>query len=244
MKTPLQVIADFGCPTDSAVFAIKHLSERDDLTIDEYRKGIQDIVGLDELPEIESYYHAYLLFRYIVQETIKAYNTGIIPLMEHVYIVAQHKAVNYIQENPWAQMVFEIQHGLFKPEEEIDGVKFIATQQGDKKQITERLFKEMKAANKSRQEIINAFVEQTGMSKAGATTYFHSLKKELGFKETPSDTKQAKPQSKQELADQLYQEAEDKSKPALIALFTEKLQTSKLGAQTYYYSCKKKFDGK
>ncbi len=243
MKTPLQIIADYGCPTNSAIFAIKHLSERNDLTYDEYKKGIQDIIGLSEPPEIASYFEAKVLFRYIIQETINAYNAGLIPIMESVFLVARIKSEQYMEANPWSETGFNVAHGLTE-RDEIDpetGELVPIKQKGAKKEVTEQLFKKMKSNGHSRQDIIEAFIAETGMSKAGATTYFHALKKEFGFKEVAGETKSNKPESKQELAERLYQESPDKSKPTMITLFTEKLETSKLGAQTYYYSCKKKF---
>ncbi len=243
MKTPLQVIADFGCPTDSAIFAIKHLSEREDLAYDQYKKGIQDIIGLAELPDVESYFEAKVLFRYVIQETINAYNAGVIPLMEHIFLLSRIKSDQYIENNPWSATAFNIQHGLVERDEvDAETGELVPTKQkGAKKEVTERLFKEMKSKGLSRQDIIEAFITETGMSKAGATTYFHALKKEFGFKETTTEKKSNKSESKQELAERLYQESPDKSKPIMITLFTEKLGTSKLGAQTYYYACKKKF---
>lgn len=241
MKTPLQVIADFGCPTDSSIFAIKHLSERNDLTVDEYKKGIQDIIGLPELPETESYFFAKVLFRYVIQETIRAYNSGVIPIMDEVYEISVNKARTYIDTNPWSATAFNLTHGLAERDELDEEGQPIVIQKGGKKEITERLFKQMKSNNATRQDIIEAFITETGMSKAGATTYFHTLKKQFGFKDDTTNTPvQKKNESKQELAERLYTEATDKSKPAMIKLFQDALDTSKLGAQTYYYSCKKK----
>lgn len=243
MKTPLQVIADFGCPTNSMIEAMRHLGEREDLTFDQYKKGIQDIVGMEEPPPVESYHFAQVMFKYVVQETIRAYNTGIIPNMDQIFVICVNKTMKFIEENPWSVTMFNINHGLQK-REEIDpetGAIVSSKPKGDKKEITERIFKDLKSKGATRQDIINAFVQETGMSIPGATTYFHSLKKEFGFKEAEVQKKPDKLESKQELAERLYQESDDKSKPTMIALFTEKLGTSKLGAQTYYYACKKKF---
>lgn len=244
MKTPLQLIAEFGCPTDSAIFAIKHLSEREDLTYDQYKKGIQDIIGLPETPDIGSYFEAKVLFRYVIQDTINSYNAGLIPIMDDIFSIAIDKTEQYIESNPWSVTAFNIAHGLAE-RDEIDpetGELVPTKQKGAKKEVTEQIFKKMKSNGNSRQDIIEAFITETGMSRAGATTYFHALKKEFGFSEGTSETKTNKIESKQELAERLYQESPDKSKPTMITLFTEKLETSKLGAQTYYYACKKKYE--
>lgn len=243
MKTPLQVIADFGCPTHSYIAAMQHFGDREDLSIEQYRAGIQEVVGLTELPETESYHFAKVLFLYVVQETIRAYLTGIVPDMAEIYVHAISRTYEYIKSNPWAVTRFNIMHGLLDVEETNPetGVVTITKPKQAKKDVTERIFKEFKARGASRQDIIDTFILETGMSKAGATTYFHSLKKTLGFKESDTDEKKLiKVESKQDLAERVYQESQDKSKPAMIALFIEKLGTSKLGAQTYYYACKKK----
>jgi hypothetical protein len=244
MKPPLKVISELGCPTDSYIAAIQHLTQQD-ASQDEYERRIQEIIGLPEPPECESWFFARALFMYVVQETIRGYQYGLIPDMSFVYEDAVFKARAYAENNPWNETRFNIEHGL-KIDVDVDTGEegpAIATKKGGKKDITEKLFRDLKSAGASRQKIIDAFVEQVGMSKAGATTYFHALKKELGFSEVNNPTEQSpKTESKQELAERLYNESDDKSKATMIALFTEKLGTSKLGAQTYYYACKKKLE--
>jgi hypothetical protein len=235
MKTPLQIISDYGCPTDSFIDAIHHFSSREDLSHEQYVKGIKDIVGLDDLEDM-SYVMVRTLFLYLVQETIRANMNNIIPDMDTLFVECVNKATKHITENPWAVMRFTTQTTC---NEDDDSVQI---SRGGKKEITERLFKELKAKGASRSDIISAFEESTGMSKAGATTYFHALKKEFGFIEKKNGEKVPKKESKQAIADRLYQQAEDKSKENLIPLFAEQLGTTKLGAQTYYYSCKNKFE--
>lgn len=244
MKTPLQIIADFGCPTTSPIDAIQFFSDREDLSFEQYKKGIQDIIGMDEPPEAESWFFAKVLFKYIIQETIRGYNEGVIPNMDAIFVQSVNKTSAFIENHPWSETAFNVQHGLSECDE-IDpetGEITITKSKGDKKGLTQSIFNNLKSKGASRQDIIEAFVQQTGMSKAGATTYFHALKKEFGFTENKDvEKKSSKNESKQELAERLYRDSTDKSKPTMIALFTEKLETSKLGAQTYFYACKKKF---
>lgn len=246
MKAPLKVIEELGCPTDSYIAAIQFLIQKNFNKV-EFEKQVQDIIGLSEPPECYSWFTARALFLYVVQETIRQYQTGIIPLMEEVYKTAVKKMEMYTESNPWNETRFNIEHGLkvdFDVEAGDEGPA-LSTKKGAKKHITEKLFRDLKAAGASRQKIIEAFVEQVGMSKACATTYFHALKKQLGFSERTNPTEQiSKHMSKQELAEQLYEQSIDKSKPTIIDLFVEKLGTSKLGAQTYYYAVKKKKEQK
>lgn len=240
MKTPLQVIADLGCSTTSYIAAIQHLITFE-FSKEICEQHIQDIVGLPERPECESWYVARVMLLYSVQETIRAYNTGLIPDMYQIYMICVQKTQANIEASPWNETRFNIEHGLRVADDDPDAP--LTVPKGAKKEITEAIFKEFKTAGASRQAIIEAFVQRTGMSKAGATTYFHTLKKEFGFKDAqPMGQGADKTESKQELAERLYQDATDKSKAVIITLFTEKLQTSKLGAQTYFYACKKKFN--
>lgn len=245
MKPPLKVIEELGCSTDSYLFAIQTLMQQQDADKAEYERRIQEIIGLPDPPECESWYYARVLFMYVVQETIREFNTGLIPLMEDVYHIALEYTQRYVDNNSWNETRFNIEHGLKTDIDVETGEEGPATsiKKGAKKDVTEKLFKNLKAAGASRQKIIDAFVEQVGMSKAGATTYFHALKKEIGFSERDNpETETPKSESKQDLAERLYSESSDKSKSTMIALFTNKLGTSKLGAQTYYYACKKKLE--
>lgn len=246
MKPPLKVIEELGCSTDSYISAIQHLAQKD-FSKSEYENQIQEIIGLTEPPECESWYYSRMLFMYVVQETIRGYQYGLIPDMEFVYEDAMYKSKANIESNPWNETRFNIQHGLKVDVDAETGEEgpAVATKKGAKKDVTEKLFRDLKNAGASRQKIIDAFVEEVGMSKAGATTYFHALKKELGFSEKNNPAQELpKNESKQELADRLYNESDDKSKPTMIALFTERLGTSRLGAQTYYYACKKKYENR
>ncbi|MDE1830722.1 MAG: hypothetical protein KGI25_10415 [Thaumarchaeota archaeon] len=249
MKAPLKVISELGVSTDSYISAIQTLMQQD-ADKSEYEKRIQEIIGLAEPPKCFSWFFARALFMYVVQETIRGYSNGLIPDMEFVYEDSWVKAQTYVDNNPWNETRFNIEHGLkadagaeIEVTDESSVAPVTLIKKGGKKDVTEKLFRDLKTTGASRQKIIDAFIQQVGMSKAGATTYFHTLKKELGFSEKNNPTEEApKNESKQELAERLYNESEDKSKPTMIALLTEKLGTSRLGAQTYYYACKKKHE--
>lgn len=237
-----------GGSADSYIASVQFFAQQDNIDKAEYEHRIQQIIGLIDPPESESWFFARSLFMYVVQETIREFNNGIVPpideMMNDIYQIAVEKTTLYVTSNPWNETRFNIQHGLKRDDEDVLEVGLsVSTKKGAKKDVTEKLFKNLKAAGASRQKIIDAFIEQVGMSRAGATTYFHSLKKEIGFSERDNpEIETNKTESKQDLAERLYAESSDKSKPTMIALFTDKLETSKLGAQTYYYACKKKYE--
>lgn len=237
MKTPLQVIADYGSPTDSYIRAVTFFSQKPDFTKVEYETGIQQIIGLCVPPILPSTYEARILFRYVIQETIRAHQGQTIPNIDIVYKDALEKTKHFIEEYTWAQTNYNCVNGItFTNSTEDEDHK------GDKKTITETIFKDLVAQNASRGDIIEAFVNKVGMSKAGATTYFHSLKKQLGF--TATKEQEQTVESKQQVAERIYNQATNKDKANLIEQFIAQLQTSKMGAQTYYYACKKKFKEK
>lgn len=248
MKSPLQVISELGGSADSYITSVQFFAQQENIDKAEYERRIQEIIGLIDPPECESWFFARSFFMYVVQETIREFNNGIVPpieeMMNDIYQVALEKATVYVESNPWNETRFNIEHGLKRDDEDVleEGL-IISTKKGAKKDLTERLFKTLKATGASRQKIIDAFVTQAGLSKAGATTYFHALKKEIGFSERDNpETETIKSENKQQLAERLYNESFDKSKPVIIALFIEKLKSSKLGAQTYFYACKKRFE--
>jgi hypothetical protein len=241
MKTPLAYIADYGCQTNSYIAAIQHLLQQ---SVDkvEYEKRVMDVIGLPDPPYYESLYFARTMFMYVVQETIRAYNLGVIPLMEDVHELALERTNAYLNDQPWHQTRFNIDNGLSSIDDIEEG-NVVTSKKGAKKDITEQIFLQIKKEGGSRNDIIDTFVNKVGMSRAGATTYFHTLKKEFGFSEITNPNKEVvKTQSKQEIAECLYQANPNMQKVEMIALFAEKLDTSKLGAQTYFYSCKKRFN--
>ena len=81
MKDPISIIADLGVPTESFSAAIHHFYDRVDFSKDRYESLIAEIIGLDNPPTFESIKEAKLYFLYTVQETVRAFNTGIIPDM-------------------------------------------------------------------------------------------------------------------------------------------------------------------
>lgn len=238
MKTPLEMIASYGAPTHSYIAAIAYFSEKPDLSKVEYESNIKDIIGLLTPPSLPSTYEARILFRYVVQETVRSHQLEAIPNMDEVYKLALDKTKKFVEEYTWAQTNYNCVNGITFTNSEED-----CSRKGDKKTITEKIFKDLVAQKASRSAIIDVFINQVGMSKAGATTYFHTLKKQFGFSAIEEKQKPATA-NKQQIAEKIYLEADDKSKTNIINIFVKELQTSKMGAQTYYYTCKKKFKEK
>ena len=245
MLTPLEVIASFGAPTDSYIQAIHHFRRKSTpMSRDQHIQGIADILGADAFlfsPDVNDK-EVELQFLYVVQETIRAFNTGTIPEMDEVWKEAFRRKVEYIQITPWAIKTYE-------GEEDEDGNVVVKV---DKKQMSEDLYLKMNDGEHTRTDIIDAFVEQVELSKPGATTYFHNLKKIHGFSGPSSvrttksggtikgsTVKGKKGPTKTEIAVAIVKELPDASKEDIIARIVEEANTTPAGANTYYCSAKK-----
>lgn len=256
MRTPLEIIADYGVPTTSYLRAIQAFNDDEKpivLRKEQYEKGIADIVGGDHPPSYSNEKEARIYFLYVVQETIRAFSQGTIPEMDVVWEDAQNRAKNMIANQPWAIKDYAAED---TGEPKLDAAGNPKKRKGAKKDEAEALYRRMNDGKNDRVAIINALVEEVGMSKPGATTYFHNLKKQFGFAgpnaEKPVRVKKAVPQptpkktkqkrsgpTKSQLAKQIYTSLKGRPKEEIIAEIVAQTGTSRAGANTYYCSCKK-----
>ena len=84
MQTPLEIIENYGAPTNSYIGAIGYFRDRRNLSKKQYEKGIADIVGAEQIPSFSNEKEARLYFLYTVQETIRAFQGDTIPEMVDV----------------------------------------------------------------------------------------------------------------------------------------------------------------
>lgn len=261
MRTPLEVIAGYGVSTTSYIRAIQQFNDLDHSIIlkkEQYEKGIADIVGGDHPPSFSSEKEARIYFLYVIQETIRSFSQGTIPEMDHVWEDAQRRAKQMIINQPWAVKDYCADD---EGEPKLDAAGNPKKRKGAKKDEAEALYKRMNDGNNDRTAIIAALIDEVGMSKAGATTYFHNLKKQFGFSgpktekpkrqrktQIPSERSLSKPTknvsrkggpTKAEIAKQIYTSLRGRSKEDVIAEIIAKTGTSKAGANTYYCSCKR-----
>lgn len=236
--TPLEIIESYGLSTTSYIKAIADFRELS-LNQEQYENGIVSILRLKEPVKFNNEKEASVYFRYCVQETIRQYNNSDNqPDLNEVWEEVQRRSKYFMDNCPWALVEDE-------PEIETDdnGVERVVkkTKRGNKGAIAEQLFIEMNEQQASRKDIIAAFIEQAGMTKAGATTYFHNFKKKHGFRGI-AGTKERK-QTKQQIAEQVYLDMKGKDKKEIIAAIIEKTGTTPSGANTYFCSIKKKHQG-
>lgn len=169
MKTPLQVIGDFGAPTDSFAQAVKFFNDNDCLTKEQYETGVTKIIGLDrkvEFPDIEQ---ARIYFLYTVQETVRAFGGQTIPDMAEVWETVQQRAQKFCTTNTWAFAKKDVEpnvdaNGNFKPKK------------GAKKDLALRVYSDNKDKDLTRKQWIELLVKEVGLTPAGASTYYANLK--------------------------------------------------------------------
>lgn len=248
MNTPLDIIAGYGVSTTSYIRAIQELNAPGRLFNSQlkYEQEIAKIVGSDHPPSFSSFNEARICFLYIVQETIRSSLVGI-PDMDSIWVDSQQKTKRLIEKQPWIV-------------KEYDNSESANSSRGtlSKKDRAERLYKEMNTGDNDRSSIIEAMVSEIGLSKAGATTYFHNFKKQFGYsgpeskqkKRTkidrpvskPPKQKIAKGPTKAQIAREVYQSMIGEPKEKIIAEIVARAGTTPAGANTYYCSCKKEFE--
>lgn len=254
MQTPLEIIAGYGVSNTSIIRAIQDLNDPDrPITFrkEQYERNIADIIGLQQAPSFSNEKEARIYFLYTIQETIRAFQSGI-PDMEDVWDDVLLRAKRMIENQPWA-----IKDCLVEDDGEpkLGAAGNPKKRKGAKKDEAEALYRRMNDGNNTRPQIIAALVEEVGLSKPGATTYFHNLKKQFGFSgpEAPKPErkkreravrKHAKPMdhkkpSKISIARSIFQEMKDEPKERILEAIMEKANTSRAGANTYYCACRK-----
>jgi len=249
MQTPIQAISSFGAPTDSFGAAVTYFNHNHvGLNRSQHEKGIADIMGFDTQQIPGNDLTVKFLFLYCVQETIRAFNTGNIPDMDVVWKTAQvnHKA--FIDESPWVVKDFRTEGN-----NDVDDNGTLA-HKGSKKQQAEVLYLELNDGKNDRHVIVDALMNDVGLSKPGATTYFHNLKKTLGFagpdviikqkqkkeqRTSSVTTHKAKKESKGSIAERVFLDMPGASKSEIVTRIVAEANTTPAGANTYYCAAKR-----
>lgn len=262
LKSPLEVIASYDIPTDSIIRAARVAGELY-LNQSQFERAIAEIVGSDTPPAYSNLKESRMYFRYTVQETVRAFLGGDVPDMENVWRDSQQRAQAFISANPWCIKDFISEtNGVDEfgsPRLKTDARGNPKMKKGAKKELALALYLRMNDGANDRSAIIQALMDEVSMTKAGATTYFHNMKKEYGYKGpkteqkpreknavTPKPTapkKERKRRSgptKSSIAEQVYLRMKGSPKPDIIAAIVQESGTSPAGANTYYCASKKK----
>lgn len=169
---PLDILKDeYALPVNSYVAAIQTLNHREPtpLPTEVYEKRIESLTGKKGIQISDKY--ARTIFLYLVQETIRvSYNSDVFD-MNTLFSLSVNRAVKFVDQHPY----------LYEKKEKDEQPKLNAhgkpkRKKGAKKEEACRIYRENK--DKSKKEIMELFMKQLDMSKAGASTYYYNCKKE------------------------------------------------------------------
>jgi len=176
MKSPLEVIEEFGAPTHSYIEAVQHFNDRVNLTQSEYEKGYNDIIGTVTKVEFNDHTLARYHFLYAVQETIKASFDGVPDMVVVVDEIEKHVAklkasYPYLFKNSISPSG--------KPEpKQMDAAGLPKRRKGTKKKLTKEVYVEfIEGKDLTRKEAIAILVEKVRLKETVASTYYSNCKK-------------------------------------------------------------------
>jgi len=165
----IQKLRDLSIPVSSPVKAIQYLNSREDMKLEQYNNIVSELT--DSTTSFENQRQAKYSFLYLVQNIIKKSNNTNVLDTKMLLSESTFQAKNYIQNNPWvfaqAEVVTKVDSNG-KPKRK-KGAKQIAALEIYKANI-----------NEDKKVIIQMFMDELDMSKAGATTYFYNAKKQVG----------------------------------------------------------------
>lgn len=166
--SPMKRIAEYGIPVHSYIAAIQYLSNTEDFTTSQYSQMIEKISGKQFSADPRTTKYSFL---YLIQDTIKTSFTTDSFNMEKILHNASEKALTFIAENSW--------HWA-EPEENIkvDGTGKQKRKKGAKQEQALHIYKDN--ISKGKKDVIELFMSELDMSKAGATTYFYNTRKKVG----------------------------------------------------------------
>ena len=143
---------------------------------------------LSEELTFDSDEQAYYITTYFVQELMRAHSAApdVILNVEGIFILANELAGKYINRMDHGDLKF--MRARPESDESFDETAPVTVddrgnrkrKKGAKKQMAAELY-QAERKNLTRGQMIARFMDEIGMSKAGATTYFHNNKVEFGL---------------------------------------------------------------
>lgn len=165
---PIDQIRELGVPVRSYCAAAWHFIDRPDLTKDEYENHIYTLTGVRR--QYKDFRDARYSFLYLIQETIRKWESTDKFDMGEMLIYAEKCAQTLFVEQAyhWAE-----------PDEEVktDSSGKPKRKKGAKQIDALRIYNEN--VEDGKQAIVDMFMSELDMSKAGATTYYYNMKKKV-----------------------------------------------------------------
>lgn len=167
LQHAIDVLNDQHIPTHSYLSAIQHIKSYIDKSETEYRDMIKTMVGFDLDSKLD-FNHVKYTYLYLVQEIIRFHLEQKPTSLKNILEYAQMRATKYISNNTWVFAESEA-----TPKLDARGVP--KRKKGAKQEAAFNIY--CNNLNKTKAEIVQLFMETLDMSKAGATTYYHNMKK-------------------------------------------------------------------
>lgn len=156
----LHHIENWNIPTHSLTRAVQVANSMGELTAEEYGARVSELTNMS-LRETD---HPRFTYLYAVQEAVRC--GGKID-GDDLFELAANKSAEYVRKNGWMEVVKETK---------VDSNGNPKKPKGDKKLAAASLWKSRKSENLSRKQWISIFVEEVGLTEAGASTYHANFK--------------------------------------------------------------------
>lgn len=148
--------------------------------IAQYEQLVKEVTDIDR--KFNDIFTARYTFLFLMQDIIRSTLAGTgVPESEMLALLSQAeiKAKDFLFANPWSRMTDEV--GVPAPEgSTVRGTKTKARTGETKAERAKVLYGENR--EKTRKELIELFMKELGMSKAGASTYVYNMQREFGDK--------------------------------------------------------------
>lgn len=189
MLTPVIIdrIKAMGIPTNSMVAAQQCIARYTEAAAgikSNFDRNIEELTGVPV--ETKNAKVAELVFGYLIQESIRFYNMKQYIEIEDCIKVAEEKAAIFLVKNPWvnpeviAEKHAEAVAYAIENEVELKKVRVPRNSGMSKKDRCLNLYKQNKAEfGDDKHKMMELFMKELGLSKAGATTYEYNCRKEI-----------------------------------------------------------------
>lgn len=174
----IEQLTAWGIPTDYDVKAVQAIRNHDaqsgllwteELTKQQKEQRVATILGIEPI-SFDNDKHARLVYGYAVGETVKAGHQ-----VDPEMIFAKVK--NIIGEMPWVVTMYESFSHADDGPVKLDAIGEPKRKKGAKKAIAVEVYNREKGTERTRGEWIELLMNEVGLSKAGASTYYAGLKK-------------------------------------------------------------------
>jgi hypothetical protein len=186
---PIDLIASWGIPTENELLAVAAIRNHDadsgrtwtpELSEKEMLERITEVLRLKTtVGPFQSPKYTRVVYGYTIQEVVKSCSadeeTPSATEMSVIYQRIMDNAVKHITKSPWVIMEWEVEQ---TGEPKMDAAGNPKQKKGAKKEMALKVYEANKQnTDLTRQDWIKLLMDEVGMTKAGASTYYANLKK-------------------------------------------------------------------